>query len=157
MTEIEKKALALVPEGQTPLNKGLSHKYLDVIRQGEKARDDGEGSPYHGHSLEHCLHAHGWVQRDLRLALDKAIERHEAFAQEVSDAVVKLNRHWERYEPAKVDFYARFDRFIIPKPVDPLVGAFDEVWPGIDKAMVEALRHARQARGYEWRKIGEGA
>lgn len=59
-----------VPEGQTPLNDKLGHRFLDVIAEGMKARDAGTGSPYHGHSLEHCLHAAGWVQRDLRLALD---------------------------------------------------------------------------------------
>lgn len=61
-----------VPEGQTPLDDKLEHRYLNVIKEGATARDTGSGSPYHGHSLEHCLHAAGWVQRDLRLALDKA-------------------------------------------------------------------------------------
>lgn len=59
-----------VPDGQTPLNDKLSHPLLDVFNEGIAARDNGTGSPYHGHSLEHCLHAAGWVQRDLRLALD---------------------------------------------------------------------------------------
>lgn len=150
MTEIEKKALALVPEGQTPLNKGLSHKYLDVIRQGEKARDDGEGSPYHGHSLEHCLHAHGWVQRDLRLALDKAIQQHEAFAQEVSDAV-------EMCDGTESPMH-RLHRFILPKTVDPLVEVLQAVtWTDTMADACAAFRAESQARGYEWRKIGEGA
>ncbi|MFU0504171.1 hypothetical protein [Pseudaminobacter sp. NGMCC 1.201702] len=61
-----------VPEGQTPLNDKLDHPLLDAVRAGEKARDEGTSSPYHGHSLEHCLHAIGWVSRDLRLVLDKA-------------------------------------------------------------------------------------
>jgi hypothetical protein len=61
-----------VPVGQTPLDDNLHHRLLDVIKEGQKARDDGTGSPYHGRSLEHCLHATGWVQRDLRLALDEA-------------------------------------------------------------------------------------
>lgn len=61
-----------VPAGQTPLNDKLGHRYLDVVNEGAAARDTGTGSPYHGHSLEHCLHAIGWVQRDLRLALDAA-------------------------------------------------------------------------------------
>lgn len=60
-----------VPIGQTPLDDKLGHPLLDVFNEGIKARDSGEGSPYHGHSLEHCIQAAGWVQRDLRLALDK--------------------------------------------------------------------------------------
>ena len=64
-------------------------------------------------------------------------EQHEAFRQEVSDAVAKLGC-W----PDTVDL----GRFIIAKP-DPLVEAFDVVWPGIDKAMVEALRAAIEKRG----------
>ncbi len=67
---VEAEGRIRVPVGQTPLTDKLGHRYLDVIREGEKARDEGKGSPYHGHSLEHCLHATGWVQRDLRLALD---------------------------------------------------------------------------------------
>ena len=59
-----------VPDGQTPLDDRLNHPLLDVINEGEKARETGNSSPYHGHSLEHCLHAIGWVYRDLRLALD---------------------------------------------------------------------------------------
>ena len=61
-----------VPEGQTPLNDKLGHRLLDVFNEGIKARDAGTGSPYHGHSLEGCIHAAGWVQRDLRLALNSA-------------------------------------------------------------------------------------
>ena len=61
-----------VPVGQTPLDDNLHHRLLDVIKEGQQCRDDGTGSPYHGRSLEHCLHATGWVQRDLRLALDEA-------------------------------------------------------------------------------------
>ena len=61
-----------VPEGQTPLNDKLGHRLLDVFNEGIKARDAGTESPYHGHSLEGCIHAAGWVQRDLRLALNSA-------------------------------------------------------------------------------------
>jgi hypothetical protein len=65
-------ALRGVPKKQTPLNDRLGHYYLDVLNEGSRARDTGAASPYHGHSLEHCLHASGWVSRDLRLALDAA-------------------------------------------------------------------------------------
>ena len=62
-----------VPDGQTPLDVNLHHRYLEVIKEGEKARNTGVSNPYHGHSLEHCLHATGWVNRDLRIALDGAL------------------------------------------------------------------------------------
>lgn len=58
-----------VPEGQTALDDNLRHPLLDVIEEGKRARDSGQPSPYSGHSLEHCLHAEGWVRRDLELAL----------------------------------------------------------------------------------------
>jgi hypothetical protein len=67
-----------VPQGETPLDDKLGHRLLDVVNEGRVARDNGTGSPYHGHSLEHCLHAIGWVQRDLRIALDKALAELEA-------------------------------------------------------------------------------
>lgn len=41
-----------------------------LIREGEQARIDGTPCPYDGQSIEHALHATGWVNKDLRLALD---------------------------------------------------------------------------------------
>jgi len=86
----------------------------------------------------------------LNEALYRAIEQHEAYKQEVSDAVEKLNRHWQRYEPAKVDFHARFDRFIIPKPVDPLVEVAKEmrnIYCATEEAWAKAARTALASRG----------
>ena len=80
MTEIEKKALALLNERHSPY---------------EYAPDD--------HPVR---------------VLARAIEQHEAFRQEVSDAVEK---HWGNMP-------CEFDRFIIPKP-DPLVDALYEAFP----------------------------
>lgn len=71
----DKASTRPVPAGQTPLDARLSHPLLLVFAEGEKARDTGAASPYHGHSLEHCLHAAGWVQRDLMIALDAAKKR----------------------------------------------------------------------------------
>ena len=71
----DKASTRQVPAGQTPLDARLSHPLLLVFAEGEKARDTGAASPYHGHSLEHCLHAAGWVQRDLMIALDAAKKR----------------------------------------------------------------------------------
>lgn len=60
------------PMAYTPLNEKLGHPLLDVFNAGCTARDAGRGtSGYPGNSLEHVIHAAGWVQRDLRLALDK--------------------------------------------------------------------------------------
>ena len=69
-----KRNVKVLP-GETPLNGDLGHPLLDVFKAGELARDNGTPSPYSGHSLEHCLHAAGWVKRDLRLALDAAQAR----------------------------------------------------------------------------------
>ena len=53
-------------------------------------------------------------------ALCRAIERHEAFKREVSDAVVELGC-W----PSTVDL----GRFVLPEPVDPFVALVGEaVW-----------------------------
>ncbi len=82
-----------VPAGQTPLDGKLEHPLLDVVRAGEKARDSGAGSPYHGHSLEHCLHAIGWVKRDLRIALDEA----KAALTELHAEVERMNRVCDSY------------------------------------------------------------
>lgn len=68
---VEKVGRVSVPDSQTPLNDDLGHRLLDVLKEGQDARDNGTPNPYHGHSLEHCLHAFGWVLRDLRIALDK--------------------------------------------------------------------------------------
>lgn len=86
---VEAEGRIRVPVGQTPLTDKLGRRYLDVIREGEKARDEGKGSPYHGHSLEHCLHATGWVQRDLRLALDATKS-----ATPPAEAVVEALPNW---------------------------------------------------------------
>jgi hypothetical protein len=51
-------------------------------------------------------------------ALCRAIEAHEAFRREVSD-VVKAAKAY--------GFGERLERFIIPKPVDPLVEALGEI------------------------------
>lgn len=79
-------------------------------------------------------------------ALCRAIEQHEAFKREVSDAVEKLLA-WPsiRSQGIIVDSVARF---IIPKP-DPLVEAWGEAWGELsDKlAKLETFRAALAARG----------
>lgn len=86
MTEIERKALALVNEVRTERNQDLW-------------RDVGDRKGY-GMVLE---------------ALCRAIEQHEAFRREVSDAVLDFKSCYAGYKHVTM-----FDRFIIPKPVDPV-------------------------------------
>jgi len=85
-------------------------------------------------------------------ALCRAIEQHEAFRQEVSDAIVFALKvyggHRTALDPLR--------RFIITKP-DPLVEALEAT--GDDEAVERAwrLRNFMANSGYEWRKIeGEG-
>ena len=115
MTDIEKKALALVKE--------LTGKNIDSLL------DD----------------ATFW---DVIGALYRAIEQHEAFRQEVSDAVESLV-DMPCSDPDEVDLVAeRLGRFIIAKP-DPLVDALLETFPRANGAegMAADLRAAIKARG----------
>ena len=88
-------------------------------------------------------------------ALCRAIEQHEAFRQEVSDAVV------EYFGPKHLDVILAghlLSRFIIPKPKpDPLVEIFNEVdngpaaW-GSPEEYAAKVRAALDARGLEIRE-----
>ena len=83
-------------------------------------------------------------------ALLRAIEQHEAFRQEVSDAVEHFKRCYPYYQHVSL-----FDRFIIAKP-DPLEEVMNEMGFGMSKTASEEFRAALAARGLEVRKIGEG-
>jgi len=72
-------------------------------------------------------------------ALCRAIEQHEAFRQEVSDAVVAAKAY---YEVPMYDLSA----FIIAKP-DPLVEAMKEWWDADGYADIETFRAAIEKRG----------
>lgn len=99
-----------VPAGQTPLDDKLNHRFLDVIREGEAARDAGTASPYHGHSLEHCLHATGWVSRDLRLALDEArarTEKAEAERDRLRAALLKIAEYLPSFDYVARDEFGK--------------------------------------------------
>jgi hypothetical protein len=83
-------------------------------------------------------------------ALLRAIEQHEAFKQEVSDAV-----EYALATPDAVDLR----RFIIPKPKpDPLVDALAQVdfvpWKELSKH-ADDFRAALEARGLEIREKGQ--
>ena len=85
-------------------------------------------------------------------ALCRAIEQHEEFRREVSEAVEQRFNHNSLA-------YGCLDRFILPKPVDPLVEAMSEAMcgvPGEDYTQpAKDLREAMMARGYKWTKIGD--
>jgi hypothetical protein len=84
-------------------------------------------------------------------ALCRAIEQHEAFKQEVSDAV-------EEYYSRPYDFPAISQSFIIPKPQpDPLVVLCDHIGLGHTDTedMANDLRAALEARGLEIREKGQ--
>ena len=76
---------------------------------------------------------------------NRAIEQHEAFRQEVSDAVeVILNctNMNKRYGACLA-----LNRFIIAKPVDPLVDVFAEIGAMEPKCIADELRAAIEKRG----------
>ena len=95
----------------------------------------------------------------LAIELEAAIEQHEAFRQEVSDAAVLYN------DEGAPSAFLGFDRFIIAKP-DPLVevissalregSPFDEDGSHDYTAEAKVIAAALAARGLEVRKIGEG-
>jgi len=72
------------------------------------------------------------------LVLLRAIEQHEAFRQEVSDAVKNL--------PAHIQQNFRLSRFIIAKP-DPLVEALEEWINSRDLDDAASFRAAIEKRG----------
>jgi hypothetical protein len=82
------------------------------------------------------------------LALCRAIEQHEAFKQEVSDAV-------EAYLNPNNRIYSHsLNRFVIPKPKpDPLAGVLEEVFSV--SAVSGRINAALEARGLEIREKGQ--
>ncbi len=92
------------------------------------------------------------VSVDLRAALCRAIEQHEAFKQQVSDAVE------EYFGPKHLDVILAghlLDRFIIPKPKPDPLREIAEAWGlhnTVAKSWVEDLRATLEARGFEIRE-----
>ena len=77
-------------------------------------------------------------------ALCRAIERHEAFRQEVSDELIKQGF---------INASTGIGRFIIPKPKpDPLVEALNESGVILAGPVAKDLRAALEARGFEIRE-----
>ena len=84
----------------------------------------------------------------VRAALFRAIEQHEAFKQEVSDAVEKLLA-WPSIRSQAI-IASSLARFIIAKPVDPLVDILaDAFWDifAIPQKAAEAACEAIEKRG----------
>lgn len=91
-------------------------------------------------------------------AIISAIERHEAFKQEVSEACGLVDMMiGQVFFSEKGNARHVLSRFILPDPVDPLVEAIRAAWPKAaeqfgDKMICEtagALREALAARGLE--------
>ena len=76
-------------------------------------------------------------------AMCRLLEEFEAYKREVSDELAKLGC-W----PDTVDLA----RFILPKPVDPLVEAAKRAWPNISAFQIEQFREAFEHFGYEIRE-----
>jgi len=119
MTEIERKALALVNE---------------VCRETDWP-------------------TYGAIDRDYPFteALCRAIEQHEAYKQEVSDAVELANMRVKELKRNTSYIVNHMQQYIIPKPVDPLVEALAEATGQgenyIDERDANALRAAIEKRG----------
>ena len=82
-------------------------------------------------------------------ALCRAIEQHEAFKRDVSDAIQSC-----MLGPVAEE---RLSPFILPKPVDPLVEAWLDAFPGNHREdsveECEKIRAALAKRGLEVREI----
>lgn len=124
MTEIERKALALVNEVMRERGHG---QWVTLSREREALSE----------------------------ALCRAIEQHDAFRREVSDAVEHFKRCYPGYQHASL-----FDRFVIAKP-DPLVEAVGDALEaqGMGRPkhttpeLTEHLRTALANRGLEIREV----
>ena len=85
----------------------------------------------------------------VRAALFRAIEQHEAFRREVSDAMTVLDSQLglANYDTRAMSRLIA-QRFIIPKPVDPLVEALNGAFgDGYEQPEADNLRAAIEKRG----------
>jgi hypothetical protein len=94
-------------------------------------------------------------------ALCRAIERHEAFKQEVSDAITALLDRFVGDSLSQGVINGHLHRFIIPKPKpkpDPLVEVIEKCAAQLhltSEDAANALRSALEARGLEIREKGQ--
>ena len=88
-------------------------------------------------------------------ALCRAIEQHEAFRQEVSDAVEAVFAGYHDAPIPWVVMRSKLEPFILPKPVDPLVAVMDDFMSmdgGCLEECVEQFRVALARQGLEVRE-----
>ena len=106
-------------------------------------------------ALCRAIEQHEAFKREVSDAMKLLSEEHEAFRQEVSDAVGWWNMEYLLGDDLRKDMA----RFIIPK-LDPLVEVINDADDMVRKpdapSYAEAIRAALAARGLEVRKIGEG-
>ena len=95
-----------------------------------------------------------WSNADILRAadmLDALTEQHEAFKQEVSDAVEEWGERWIGAGESHSYFMSLFSHFILPKPADPLVEALNDMKDGRAGSTTESyaacLHQALAARG----------
>lgn len=129
MTEIEKKALALVSEvlgvRLSLFERSDSHIHEALCRAIEK------------HEADKAAHA---------ATIEGILKAHEAYKQDVSDAVEHCRACSDPEAWTRIKF--ELERFIIPKP-DPLVAAMAEC--GVDpfESWADQLREALAKRGFK--------
>jgi hypothetical protein len=93
------------------------------------------------------------VEQGIRKGIRKGIERHEAFKQEVSDAVVEY-----RLPETRERGFEKLKSFIIPKPKpDPLVDVAESLgyFNTAAQGWAGDVRAALEARGLEIREKGQ--
>jgi len=101
------------------------------------------------HKERNCPHEIGFANRKVNHmyeALCRAIEQHEAFKQEVSDAVGAYNAMWQGYTPSRDMYNAHFAKFIIAKP-DHIRGAALDIGMDWGPDDSDSFRAALAARG----------
>lgn len=151
MTDTEAKAMALVSIDP----KALEHACLCAGRSVHHFDRMGDDLPLRASIVAHARAIERLEATEARHAaeLREQAERFDAFRQDVSDAVEGF---WNYCRTTNTPFPADLTPFILPAP-DPLVEAFASLPVGFAGCVdgADALRAAMQARGYEWRKIGE--
>ena len=112
--------------------------------------------------LQECGFHGGYIDRkwnEQYEALCRAIEQHEQFKREVSDAVEAVFAGYHDAPIPWVVMRSKLEPFILPKPVDPLVAVMDDFMSmegGCLEECVKQFRVALARQGLEVReKAGE--
>ena len=146
MTEIERKALALLQDCGFHggyIDRKWNEQYEALCRAIERIEElEAIERDYQG-----CDYAKPLMELQAEF---------EAFKREVSDAVEHYLDQWRHSTPSREVFACQFGSFILPKPVNPLVEAWLDAFPGnhIDDAREECAKisAALAARGLEIRE-----